>query len=217
MSVGILAYGSIRKDPGWEIEKATSRVIKDIKTPFEIEYARKSGKSRSNAPTLVRVNDGKGAKVTAEIFILMNEIGEIEAKNMLYRREISKVGKSEIKYDHESQLNKVDPVLIESLSNFPDLECVLYTDFKVKHGQILNDDLPHIQKARLLANLAVQSVSEDTYFTLKDGIQYLADCIEMDILTPLTALYKQEILKLSGDARDLEEARYRIAEQKGII
>jgi len=49
------------------------------------------------------------------------------------------------------------------------------------------------------------------------GIRYLVDCIKLDILTPLTEVYKMEILNLTEPADNLEEACNRIAKQKGII
>ena len=216
VGIGIIAYGSIIDDPSGELDEATSRIIEDIKTPFEVEYARIST-VRSNAPTLAPVPDGKGRKVPAKIFVLKEGISEEEAKNILYRREIGKIGKLEIEYDENIQKKKPNPVLIKSLSNFGNLECVFYVDFKIKCDQILGENLSHNQKGRKLAELAVASVSKETYFTSKDGIQYLSDRIKWNIITPLTEIYKMEILNLAEHASSLEEARYFIAKQKGII
>ncbi len=216
MPIGILAYGSLREDPKKELREATSKIIENVETPFEIEYARKSV-GRSNAPTLVPVPEGMGRKVPAQILVLRDGISEQEAKNILYRRETGKISEVEIEYDENVQWRKADPVLIKSLSNFGDIECVLYVDFKVKFDQILRKDLSLNKKGRILAELAIESVSELTYFASEDGIQYLAVCIKLDILTPLTEIYKMEILNLAEHADNLEEARNRIAKQKGII
>jgi len=216
VTLGILAYGSLRVDLKKELEEATSKIIKNVETPFEVEYARISA-GRSNAPTLVPVPEGIGRKVPALIIVLRDGISEQEAKNILYRRETGKIGEFEIEYDENVQWKKANPVLIKSLLNFCNLECVLYVDFKVKFDQILRKDLSLNQKGRILANLAVASVSEQTYSASKDGIQYLADCIKLDILTPLTEIYKMEILNLAEHVDNLEEARNRIAKQKGII
>lgn len=88
--VGILAYGSLISDPGREIKAATIRTIADIETPFAVEFAR-SSYSRGGAPTLVPVSSG-GSKVRSKI-IVVDALAE-DATNMLYRREIHKVGEA---------------------------------------------------------------------------------------------------------------------------
>src|SRR3954454_12930392 len=88
MNIGILAYGSLIDDPGAEIASATKKTTRDVLTPFPIEFAR-SSKTRGGAPTLVPVERG-GARVSAVIY----GVGTNErlAADMLYRREIHKVG-----------------------------------------------------------------------------------------------------------------------------
>src|SRR5437879_3953752 len=87
--VGILAYGSLQDNPGREIEMATCRVIDNIRTPFRVEFARKS-RRRGGAPTLVPVTEGGGV-VKARILVLRGEVSEHEAMDMLWRRETDKV------------------------------------------------------------------------------------------------------------------------------
>ncbi len=60
---GILAFGSLIDDPGQEILDVENCRI-DCETPFNVEFARKSGKTRSYAPTLIPVEQG-GKKVKA--------------------------------------------------------------------------------------------------------------------------------------------------------
>jgi len=44
--LGILAFGSLIDDPGWEIEEAIIARKSGIRTPFAVEFARKSKKRR---------------------------------------------------------------------------------------------------------------------------------------------------------------------------
>jgi cation transport regulator ChaC len=45
--LGILAFGSLIDNPGWEIEEAITARKSGIRTPFGVEFARKSRKTRS--------------------------------------------------------------------------------------------------------------------------------------------------------------------------
>lgn len=82
-SVGILAFGSLIANPGWEIEEAIVGRKTGVLTPFSVEFARESGK-HSGAPTLVPVTVG-GSPVKAHI--LMLNISEQDAKDRLWRRD----------------------------------------------------------------------------------------------------------------------------------
>ena len=89
-TVGILAYGSLISNPGDEIKAATSETRTGVTTPFRVEFAR-SSQGRGDAPTLVPVEKG-GACVEARIFVVSRT--ECDAADILYRREINKVGSS---------------------------------------------------------------------------------------------------------------------------
>ena len=45
--IGIMAYGSLIADPGNEIQNRLDHFISDVETPFPVEYARRSGKTRN--------------------------------------------------------------------------------------------------------------------------------------------------------------------------
>ena len=77
--VGILAYGSLISDPGAEISSVTARRIRNVRTPFRVEYARKSRK-RDYPPTVVPVAEG-GAQVRAEIPVLDDEVAVEKAEH----------------------------------------------------------------------------------------------------------------------------------------
>ncbi len=203
--IGILAYGSLIADPGNEIRNALERRIEGVYTPFNVEYARKS-RTRENAPTLVPVSNSIGAPVKGVILLLKEAITEEEAKNMLFRREIHKVGSTET-YDDKAQTKKEDGLRIETLSDFHGIAVVIYTGLKPNFLKILDDCRPDEEKAKLLAQAAIESITPETYQNKKDGIWYLHQNIQSGIITPLTEPYKNEILRQANGATDLPTAR----------
>ncbi len=81
--VGILAFGSLITCPGSEIGPQIVERI-DIKTPFPIEFARYSSKTRGGAPTLAPVRSG-GTFVNAKVLVLNDGVSVDEARNRLWR------------------------------------------------------------------------------------------------------------------------------------
>lgn len=187
--VGVLAFGSLIKDPGLELEP---RIVMRIKTqtPFPVEYAKISGKTRGGAPTLA-LHPG-GSPVSAEILVLNDVVTVDEATNMLWRRETRKAGTGET-YRAGTTANSV---LVQQFTDDPCVGTVLYTDFpavgKINHPT-----------AEDLATRAIQSVS--TAEEGRDGITYLMDAIKSGIWTPLTSAYQAEILG-QAHANSLDEA-----------
>lgn len=196
--IGILAFGSLRKDPGPELEAAMIG-RRPVATPFPVEYGRYS-QTRRNAPTLVPVSSGSSVK--AEILVLRDDVSIENARDMLWRRETRRERTRE-RYKYPMHPGPND-VLVRDLSNFADLATVLYTDF-APEGKIPNPD------PRQLAEKAVQSVKRAK--RTHDGISYLIDARAAGVLTRLTPAYEAEILRLTG-ASTLTEARER-AETKG--
>jgi hypothetical protein len=214
--IGILAYGSLVTDPGDEIRCCLDHRIEGICTPFNVEYARRS-RTRSGAPTLVPVPEGVGSPVKGVILVLKAAITEEQAKNMLYRREIHKIGlKNEI-YDHENQTKKKDGLLIKTLDNFCGVPIVIYTSLEPNIEEIFNPNLSDKKKAEILAEAAINSITSETYKDHRDGIWYLYQNILSGIITPLTEPYQNEILKRANGATDLSSARDHFARQKGVF
>lgn len=212
--VGILAYGSLQTDPGGELAALIERRIVGVLTPFDIEFARKS-RTRGGAPTLVPVTDGQGGRVRAQLLVLKPDVDVRTAKNLLYRREVHKVGDPELIYDEAVQSGRPGAVLVRELRDFGAFPVVLYTELKANIPVVRTKKPPEI-KARKLAQLAVDSFTAETYARGTDGIRYLADAIANGIETPLTPHYRAAILALAGDAPDLETARMRLAQQRGL-
>jgi len=187
--IGILAFGSLIHDPGPELE---SRIVMRIKTqtPFRVEYARYSGKTRGGAPTLVPHESG--SPVSAEILVLDDEVAADEARDMLWRRETRKSDSGE-RYAEGTSANSV---LVREITDDACVSTVLYTDF-CSAGKI------EYPKAEELAQRAIQSVQ--TADAGKDGISYLMNAVTYGIETPLTLGYRDEILKQTN-ALSLEEA-----------
>lgn len=186
--VGILAYGSLGDDPGEEIGPLVVERVRDVKTPFRVEFARQS-RTRGGAPTLVPVSGG-GASVRANILVLQTFASEAEATNMLWRRETRKVGSGQC-YDPSSE------VRIRRLENFEGLDVVLYVEI----GANITDPSP-----RNLAELAIRSARSDADRSGRDGITYLMEVKSNGVETPLMPEYEREILRLAG-AGTLESVR----------
>lgn len=192
-TVGILAYGSLIADPGWEIEEVQTGIIEDVTTPFRVEYAR-SSKGRGGAPTLVPF-DG-GGQVRAQVFVVDTSVND--ATDRLYRREIDAVG-SKQPYEHSANPGP-NKVVVDRVEGEFGLDVVLYTLI----GATIDEP-----DATKLAGLAIKSVAEAE--SGKDGITYLKNAMEAGIETPLTAAYAEEIKRLTG-AGDLSEALGRVKE-----
>lgn len=186
-TVGILAYGSLIPNPGAEIEKAKIDIIKNVKTPFRVEFSR-SSKGRGGAPTLVPV-DG-GAHVNAQVIVV--ELSEADAASALWRRELNKVGSGK-PYLRPKEVT-ANSVLVERLENVAGIDVVLYTKIDATITPLT---------AERLAELAIESVGKADKG--RDGITYLIDAKANGVVTNLSPAYEAEILKRTGCAT-LEEA-----------
>ena len=187
-SVGILAYGSLISDPGCEIEKGRARIVNDVMTPFHVEFARSSS-SRGGGPTLVPVPCG-GTQVKGKVFVM--DLTVEEATNVLYRREIDKVGTKRA-YPTNRVVNGKN-VVVGRLTGFAGVDVVLYTQIAVNIEPLT---------AESLADLAIKSV--DKADPGRDGISYLIAAKRHGIVTALSPAYEAAILRKLG-CESLEEA-----------
>jgi len=213
--IGILAYGSLLADPGAELAEAIVDRI-PVTTPFAVEYARSSSR-RAGAPTLVPVAPEFGNPVSAQILVLRADLSEQEVKNRLYRREINQVEDYNCIYDDARQRAREDVIAIETARDLGGVPTVFYASLKANIPEILRADLSAEAKAAHLAELALASVTPETYAEERDGIRYLADAIAHGIETPLTDLYRAAILRLADNAPDLEAARLWAARRQGLL
>ena len=197
-TVGILAYGSLGDDPGSEIGPLVVEKIEGVETPFRVEFARQS-RTRGGAPTLVPVSEG-GAGVKAKILVLEN-VSEPEAADMLWRRETRREGSGE-RYEPSLEPG-VDDVLVRRLHDLGGLDAVLYVEI----GANITDRSP-----RNLAELAIRSAGTDAGRRGRDGIAYLIGAKKNGVTTPLMLEYEREILRLTG-ADTLEQAREKLTLQ----
>lgn len=189
MSIGILAYGSLIDDPGTELGAVVTEVRRDILTPFRVEYARASRK-RDGGPTLVPLD--AGGPVRAALLVLKPGVTIPQATDMLYRREIGRVGSSK-SYTPTTGPNAVQ---VKRLANVLGVATVLYTSIP---GNItpLNP--------KELARRAIESARGAAGADQQDGISYLRRAIENGIETPMTPNYVKEILAITG-TEDLQAA-----------
>jgi hypothetical protein len=179
MNTGILAYGSLIVSPGPEIASVTVGRIKNVETPFNVEFARKS-KSRGYAPTLIPVASG-GARVNAEILVMREDITPGLAADMLWRRETNQTGRQRY---HRPEAIGPNDVTVETVHDLSGVRTVLYA----KIGQNIDELSP-----KTLAELAIHSVPAAPRGS--DGITYLIDAKKSGIETPLMKSYESEILR----------------------
>src|SRR5262245_32969803 len=142
VSVGIIAYGSLISNPGWELENAIVERKKHVLTPFKVEFVRSSTK-RGGAPTLVPVAHG-GSQVLAHILGL--NLSEQEAKDRLWRREVNKAG-GVGRYVHSNNPGP-NTLIIDRYPNFEGIAVVLAARFSPTIFPL---------NAKHLAELAIES------------------------------------------------------------
>ena len=134
-----------------------------------------------------------GANVNAKILVLDSNIDLKMAKDMLYRRELS-IPDLTREYI-EPGVNSLR-MRIRSLSNFLNIETVIYADLPANIEPVTPEKL---------ATLAIGSALTDAGEQKRDGINYLKNNIGNGIVTPLTHGYVHEILKQTG-TNSLEKA-----------
>ena len=189
--IGILAYGSLIDDPGIELKPLIIDRIK-CKTPFKVEYARKSRK-RGFGPTLVPYTKA-GSKVNASILILNNDRSLLEVTSMLYRREIGSTDISKTYTHTDNPRENTTQIMLEK--DFMGVDNVLYTQIA---SNIKDDFNPED-----LADLAIKSILTDAGEEKRDGVRYLAQNIKNNIVTEYTKAYRLAILNKTGSSSLLE-------------
>ena len=194
--IGILAYGSLIKDPGKELEPLIRERISDVQTPFSVEFAR-SSRTRDGAPTLVPVEEG-GDRVQATMLVLDPAVDVQRAEDLLWRRET----RNECSDQHYSATATPGPnnVVIEQLQDVANVETVLYT----KIGANIKNRTPEY-----LAELAICSARRDAGAKGLDGISYLICVKKQKIRTPLMPGYEAAILRKTK-AQTLDKAYEKI-------
>lgn len=190
--IGILAYGSLINDPGDEMRVATVSCIKDVVTPFKVEFARSSS-TRHDAPTLVPVTEG-GANVKAVVFVLKDSVSQDEATNILWRRETRKIGSGKTYSPLATPTS--NNVVIEQLPNFAGLDTILYTRVATNIEPLTSEEL---------AKRAIRSAKSESGKNCMDGINYLISAKKAGIVTSLMLDYEKEILRQTN-AESLEDA-----------
>jgi hypothetical protein len=187
-----LAFGSLIDRPGWEIEEAIVARKSGIRTPFGVEFARKS-RTRAGAPTLIPVETG-GNPVLAHVLIV--NLSEKEAKDRFWRRETNRVGKGGHYVDRRNP--GLDTLIIDRYENLGGVAIVLAARFPANIAPLT---------AETLAMLAIKSAQE--LDNDHDGISYLLHAKRNGIVTPLSAPYEHEILRRM-ETTSLEEALKKI-------
>lgn len=191
-SVGIMAYGSLIDEPGAELAPLILRTIRQVTTPFPVEFARKST-SRGDAPTLVPHATG----VAVQAAILVVDASAEKATDMLWRRE-TRISDVSRRYPGPRPGNP-KAVNVVSISDVAGIDVILYTSIGANIDPLTPDHL---------AELAIASVK--TAKPGMDGISYLMSATANGIVTPLSEAYAAAILAQTG-AADLAAARAQLA------
>lgn len=199
--VGILLYGPMLDRVSDEIEAAVKKRIKKIRTPFNVELARKN-ESYGGAPGLVPVSSG-GTKVNAELLVFKEDVSERQVMNMLYRMEHQLQGTNKT-YKKPSHPTPNDFV-IKTLQDFYKVDKVFYPSI----GRNINQISP-----KKLAKLIIESVY-NTDEKEPDGITYLIDLKKYDITTPMSDACEEEILRQTYSGT-LSESRQKIDKVNAI-
>jgi hypothetical protein len=194
MRVGILAYGSILEDPGWQLAAAITRRIA-VETPFAVEFAR-SSRTRDGAPTLVPVSKG-GAPAPALVLVLNDSVTVADAREMLFRRETWRLSDRSA----GSQAG-----WITELAGFAGTVTCLYTSLQANIRPLTGEKL---------AELALYSAAAAAGAERRDGISYLQEQKRRGLATPLMPSYEEEVLERTG-ADDLAVAWRRARSESSI-
>src|SRR5450759_1065441 len=165
--IGILAYGSLITDPGYEIASAAnlddSGELQKVQfeTSFNVEYARLS-KSRNEAPTLVPVPSDIGSRVNGTIIGLRSKVTMQDAMDILYRRELDRVGDLSRGYDDGAQRKKDDAVVIDRIEDHTEFDVLIYAFLKptpVLLAVLRDSNLSTASKGQHLAQAAYSSLN----------------------------------------------------------
>lgn|SRR5882724_217789 len=188
MAVAILAYGSLKDDPGPEL-KPVIRDRKRVRTPFPVEYGRAS-RGRGGAPTLIPLECG--APVEAMLLILDPTVSVRAARDMLWRRE---TGRKQGSYNPPNNPTE-NHVIVEEYRNLGGIRLVLSTRIGSNISSLTAKDL---------ARRAIASARSADVPAGEDGISYLLRANSSGVETPLTAAYERAILEETG-ANTLQQA-----------
>jgi hypothetical protein len=184
--IGLLAYGSLRWDRDEELESMRDfeRPLNGQETRFQVEFARSSSRTRHGGPTLVPVETG-GASIPATVFAFREELELEEAQTLVWKRETG------LKSGHYNPLVNVGPdkVYVEPLET-------TYVGFDTVLGVRIGPNIEDLSR-EVLAALAIQSAM-DAGAEEQDGISYLIKCKQYGVETPLTAPYKEALLRRLG-------------------
>lgn len=210
---GLMLYGPQRLEPSEDIAWATEGQAGAVLTPFPVEYAFRDG-SRGGAPALVRVPDDCGAPVPADVFRVRPDMDELVAEHVLdssAASEFADKGEAAVWTASEHTAAPEAALGTNYVLDFAGFQKVFYVTGEPNLDFVLKPEMSVEEKADRLAQLAAQSITPETFAERRDGIWYLHQAIASGAQTPLTDAYRQAILRFAGGARDLLEARARIA------
>ena len=161
----------------------------ETRTPFSVEFARTNGQM---GPYLIPAPEGNGAPVRARLLHLIPDISEDEARDRLMDRESLLLAQPRFQYFEDEEKKADDPIFIQQTTTIDGVDCVYYAQAQPNIPEILGTTRTLEEKAEILARIALDSEKvageEDM-----DGVTYLKQALAQGVVTPLTALYHQQV------------------------
>lgn len=185
---GLLLYGAAAHSPDPYLLAITEHMT-ETRTPFPVEFARTNGQM---GPYLIPVPEGNGAPIPARLLHLIPDIDEDEARDRLMHQESRLLGGYRIQYFAENEKAAADPIFIHEIGAMEGVDVIYYAQALPNIPGILNDDLSPEAKAKVLAQIALESEKVAGERDV-DGLAYLTQALAQGIETPLTALYRQKV------------------------
>ena len=170
-------------------------------TPFAVEYAR-SAFEQAGAPMLIMVGSGQGTPVCGRL--------------LLYGSGNDRIGQPESILNCCSTAGDAG-VTVECFKEFEGIAEVYAIHHTANLDFVLDQAVADAEKGRLLAELAVGSLTPETVAQGTDGIQYLINALALGVETRLTPYYRDALFQMAGAAPDLPTARRRLLDAKGIV
>lgn len=185
-----------------------------VETPFAVEFAGVSLR-RGGAPVLAAA-DGCGAPVGADLYVFHPALDEDDDIGMpFYRQMVLPEQEAAAAIIARGLAPGHAAIESKALDSFECLSCVYHAVQPPVLSFICDASLSREEKALRLAELALASLTAESYASGLDGISYLMTVCAHGVQTPLTQAYVAAVLELAGGVTSLAEARQAIARRAG--
>lgn len=213
--LGAVVCGTLLTQPNHNFTALLWTATPDRHVPLTVEYAY-ANPAAAGAPILIPVNVPYWPQATLPVYPIQPAAFEDELIAALQQQAwLESEPPSKVMPTDQPAQKRVS-AYPQRLINVADLENILYYQHEPTLDFVLDTTQSTATRGAQLAQLAITSVTAETYQAGTDGIRYLATAIQQGIITPLTPDYTRAILRFAGDAPDLDIALVTIAKQKGL-